>query len=320
MLRQDKKRQARKVHLPPFAFRHTLASACLAGAFLGHLPAALAQNAQHSTAAPRPAPSHVQTQRSYASPQNHAAPVPGGQRTYPPQTGNVSRPGNAPAGRVPYSGAPAYYGGNQAPYAGNAGSGPPANRRPLITAQPQANGAPAPGFNPNRVPYRAPASRPGYVFNSTSGSQSNQHLGSWLATHHGESFQDQQRSLEREPGFNRLPEPQQQRLLNHLQQLNSMPPAQRQRTLDRIENMERLSPERRQSVRSAAQQLAQMPPQRKLQVQQAFRDLRDLPPAERQNRLNSPEFRGQYSDGERNILGNLLSVEPYEGPQSAAPR
>ncbi len=147
------------------------------------------------------------------------------------------------------------------------------------------------------------------------GNSNQQHLGSWLANHNGESFQDQQRSLEREPGFSRLPQGQQQRLINHLHQLDTMPPTQRQRTLDRIENMERMSPQKRQQVRSAAQQLAQMPPNRKAEVQHAFRDLRDLPPAERQNRLNSPAFRSQYSEGERNILGNLLSVEPYEPPQ-----
>jgi hypothetical protein len=90
-----------------------------------------------------------------------------------------------------------------------------------------------------------------------------------------------------------------------------MPPQQRQRTIGRIENMERLSPDRRQAVRNSAQELGGMDPGRKQQVRGAFRVLREMPPSERQRVLNSPAYRSMYSDHERQILGNLLSVEPY---------
>jgi hypothetical protein len=174
----------------------------------------------------------------------------------------------------------------------SAHSGPPGPRRPLITAQPPS---PRTGF---RAPYVPP---PGA-----------QHLGSWLASHSGESVQDQVRSLRQEPGFSGLPPVQQQHLIQGLHQLDAMSPARRQRTLDRIENMERLSPQRKQAVRNAAQQLQQMPPQRKQQMQTAFRALRDLPPSERPQALNSPQYRGRFNDRERDILRNLLSVEPYQ--------
>jgi predicted Fe-S protein YdhL (DUF1289 family) len=137
------------------------------------------------------------------------------------------------------------------------------------------------------------------------------HLGSWLQNHQGESFVGQENALRREPGFNRLPQPQQQRLIDRLHQLNSMPPQQRQRTLGRIENWERLSPDRRQAVRNSAQDLRSMDPARKEQVQGAWRVLRDMPPAQREHVLNSPAYRSMYSDHERQVLGNLLSVEPY---------
>jgi hypothetical protein len=139
-----------------------------------------------------------------------------------------------------------------------------------------------------------------------------QHLGGWLQSHQGESFAGQTNALRQEKGFSNLPQPQQQRLIDRLHQLNTMPPEQRQRTLGRVENMERLSPDRRQAVRSSAQELSAMDPGRKQQVRGAFRALRDMPPAERQQMLNSPEFRSQYSDHERQVLGNLLSVEPYQ--------
>jgi hypothetical protein len=82
--------------------------------------------------------------------------------------------------------------------------------------------------------------------------------------------------------------------------------------LTRVENMERLSPAKRQQVRSAAQQMGQLTPDRQQPMRQAFRELRDVPPEQRQQMLNSPAYRSQFSDGERNILGNLLSVEPYQ--------
>lgn len=90
-----------------------------------------------------------------------------------------------------------------------------------------------------------------------------------------------------------------------------MPPEKRQRWLGRNENMERLTPERRQAVRGSAQELSNMDPERKQQVRGAFRVLRDMPPQQREHVLNSPAYRSMYSDRERQVLGNLLSVEPY---------
>jgi hypothetical protein len=138
------------------------------------------------------------------------------------------------------------------------------------------------------------------------------HLGNWLQNHRGESFVGQENALRREPGFNRLPQPQQQRLIDRLHQLDSMPPQQRQRTLGRVENMERLSPDRRQAVRGSAQELSSMDAARQQQVRGAFRALREMPPGQREQVLNSPAYRSMYSDHERQILGNLLSVEPYQ--------
>jgi hypothetical protein len=136
-------------------------------------------------------------------------------------------------------------------------------------------------------------------------------LGSWLQSHQGQSFASQENSLRSEQGFNRLPPQQQQRLIDRLHQLDAMPSDQRQRWIGRNENMERLSPERRQAVRGSAQELSNMDPARKQEVRSAYRVLRDLPPEQREHALNSPAYRSLYSDHERQVLGNLLSVEPY---------
>jgi hypothetical protein len=178
-------------------------------------------------------------------------------------------------------------------------SGPPAPApRPSYRAAPPGY-APRPGTPYPGAPYGAPANSRG------------QHLGSWLQSHQGESFVGQENALRREPGFSRLPQQQQQRLVDRLHQLDTMPPQQRQRTLGRVENMERLSPERRQAVRGSAQELSNMDPARKQQVRGAFRVLRDIPPGQRQQVLNSPAYRSMYTEHERQVLSNLLSVEPY---------
>jgi hypothetical protein len=159
---------------------------------------------------------------------------------------------------------------------------------------------PSTPYQPSRTPYGAPPANVG-----------GPHLGNWLESHQGQSFTGQENALRREPGFNQLPQPQQQRLIDRLHQLNTMPPEQRQRWIGRNENMERLSPERRQEVRSSAQELGSMDPARRQQVRGAFRVLRDMPPGQREHVLNSPAYRSMYSDHERQVLGNLLSVEPY---------
>jgi uncharacterized protein DUF3106 len=198
------------------------------------------------------------------------------------------------------------------PHSAPHSSAPPAQAsRPSYRA-PEAGGAyhgAPPGYAPRQgsVPYptvRAPYGAPPA---NTRGP----HLGNWLQNHQGESFTGQENALRHEPGFNRLPQQQQQHLIDRLHQLDAMPPQQRQRTLGRIENMERLTPDRRQAVRNSAQQLSNMDPERKQQVRGAFRVLRELPPGERDRVLNSPAYRSMYSDHERQVLGNLLSVEPY---------
>ena len=179
---------------------------------------------------------------------------------------------------------------------------------------------PYPGIAPNRY---APAPHPVYgpgapyataprgPYGAPTANVRGPHLGSWLQSHQGQSLTSQENSLRSEPGFNRLPQQQQQRLVDRLHQLDAMSPEQRQRWIGRNENMERLSPERREAVRGSVQEMSSMDPARKQQVRSAYRVLRDMPPEQREHVLNSPAYRSMYSDHEREVLGNLLSVEPY---------
>jgi hypothetical protein len=275
MVRESLVRRVRKIRR-----RAVRVSALLIPVALVFILPVLAQHGG-SHPAPQPAP-HVSSPRP--SPPAHATQYNAPQYRPAPQP----RPQYAQPGAPPqFRGAPQY------------GTVPPgyAPRAPY----------PQQPYSPSRTPYGLPPGRGNPPYNTNQ-----QHLGGWLQSHQGQSFAGQTNALRQEPGFSNLPQPQQQRLIDRLHQLNSMPPEQRQRTLGRVENMEHLTPDRRQAVRNSAQELSAMDPGRKQQVRGAFRALRDMPPTERQQMLSSPEFRSQYNDHERQVLGNLLSVEPYQ--------
>jgi len=196
------------------------------------------------------------------------------------------------------SGAPSVWGQRSFHVAGQARGGEHPLARQQAPRQPEMRSAPA--MRPQQ------ATRPGQ------GQRRNQeHLEQWMQQHSNMSLAEQQKALEKEPGFRSLPPDVQQRFHNRLAQLNSMPPAQRQRWLEHTEAMERLTPPERKQVRGALQQLGALPDNRRRLVARAFRDLREMPPEQRQTILNSDRFRGQFSDRERSTLSNLLLVEPY---------
>ena len=138
------------------------------------------------------------------------------------------------------------------------------------------------------------------------------HLGMWLQRHGNLPPAEQEKALQREPGFNRLNPETQQKLIERLRQLNRMPPNQRQRALDRIEALEHMTPQMRQQVSASVQQYHALPEDRQRLVKKAFRDLREYPPEQRQAMMNSIQFRAQFTPQERFILGNILAAEPYQ--------
>lgn len=138
-----------------------------------------------------------------------------------------------------------------------------------------------------------------------------EHLPQWWQAHRGLSPRQQADALRRQPGFGSLPRGQQQRLIHRLRDFDRRSPAEQQRTLDRVEMFEHLSPERRQEVRGASEALSRMPPNRQRLMRQAFHELRQMPPNERQQMLHS-SYGAQFTPRERTVLGNLLSIEPYQ--------
>ena len=148
--------------------------------------------------------------------------------------------------------------------------------------------------------------------------QNKEHLLQWMDRHSEMPLDQQQKALEKEPGFHELPSETQQRMRDRLTQLNSMPTDQRRRVLERNEAIANLSPPQRQQFRGAMQQFSSLPTDRRKQVARAFRELREVPEGQRQAALSSDRYRGQFSDQERGTLSSLLAVEPYL-PQKGAP-
>jgi hypothetical protein len=146
-----------------------------------------------------------------------------------------------------------------------------------------------------------------------------EHLAEWMNQHSNLTPQQQQQALNREPGFNQLPQATQQRMHERLTQLNAMNPDRRQRILNYNERMEHLSVDQRTEVRGSMQQLGALPQDQRRQVAKSFRELRELPPDQRGAALNSPQY--QYMNpAQRSALNNLLRVEPLIPPSEQQPR
>jgi hypothetical protein len=141
--------------------------------------------------------------------------------------------------------------------------------------------------------------------------QNQEHLTQWMENHKSLSLPDQQRALENEPGFRDLPPQVQQHELSELGRLYAMNPQQRSRLLQGNEALERMSPTQRQQFDATVGQFKSLPPDRKRLVTSAFRDLREMPQGQRQQVIDSPAFRAQFSDSERSTVKNLLGFEPY---------
>jgi len=133
--------------------------------------------------------------------------------------------------------------------------------------------------------------------------------------HHSNlSLPDQMHQLDKEPGFHDLPSQTQQRYREHLIQLNNMNPQQRARILEHNEALEHLTPPQQKQWSIAVQQLTAIAAPRRHVILHAILDLRELSPEQRQQSLNSPPLRAQFSDDERAIIGTILTAEPYSPP------
>jgi hypothetical protein len=174
---------------------------------------------------------------------------------------------------------------------------------------------PAAQFNPQKNPNRP---------NLNKGvRQPGPRLGDWLREHQNLAPDQQEKLLQSDPGFKRLPAERQAKMLENLRKFNSLPPQQQQRILNRMDFMESLTPQQREQIRQSQQTLQGLPQDRQIMIHKALRHLRQMDPQQRQEVLNSDRFKSMFSDQERGILGQLAAINPPEGegpnPQQGPP-
>lgn len=144
------------------------------------------------------------------------------------------------------------------------------------------------------------------------------HAGDWLRRYKDLPPAEQERELQRDPAFRRLPPAQQQLLRQRLQHFSSLPPQQQLRMLNRMETWEHLTPAQKQQARQIFGQMRQLPPDRQRMVGTAIHDLRAMPPDQRERVINSPRFKGMFSDQEREMMrgATRLPLAPAEGGET----
>ncbi len=121
---------------------------------------------------------------------------------------------------------------------------------------------------PAAPPQRQPAPRPPQGHPQPPG-----HAGDWLRRYKDLPPAEQERELQKDPAFQRLPPGQQQQLRQRLQHFSTLPPQQQLRMLNRMETWEHLTPEQKQQARQIYGQMRQLPPDRQRMVRTAVRDL-----------------------------------------------
>ncbi len=142
-------------------------------------------------------------------------------------------------------------------------------------------------------------------------------LGDWLQTNKDLSPEQQEKALESDPKFKKLPPDRQAALKDRLRKFNALSPEQRQRALQRMNYMAGLSPDQRQQLRDANKTLEALPPDRKVMVHTALRHLRKMDPQQREETMQSEQFRSTFSDQEQGILKQLSAINPQTGASTA---
>jgi Protein of unknown function (DUF3106) len=146
-----------------------------------------------------------------------------------------------------------------------------------------------------------------------------QRMGDWLQSHKNLPLDQQEKALETDPTFKKLPADRQAALRERLRKFNSLPPEQRDLALKRMNFWASLTREQRQQLRDANQKLQGLPQDRRVAIHKALRHLRQMDPQHRQQVMQSDRFKSSFSDQEQGILKQLASINPPENGPSPQP-
>jgi uncharacterized protein DUF3106 len=139
--------------------------------------------------------------------------------------------------------------------------------------------------------------------------------GDWLLKNQNLPADQQEKALESDPGFQKLPPERQAQLKERLRKFNSLPPDERQRAVQRMQFMDSLTPQQREQFQQANQQFQALPENRRLMVRAALRHLKQMDPQGRERIFQSDQFRKTFSPQEQGLLKSLSEISPPENGQ-----
>jgi hypothetical protein len=144
-----------------------------------------------------------------------------------------------------------------------------------------------------------------------------QHLPqNWMKRLQRMSPEEQQRFLENNRRFQRLPAWRQEQIRSRLKLWNRLSPEQKRILIRRARILERMPPAERRRIRQVIlPQWRQLPPARRRILVEKLRQLQPLSPEERRKRLANPKFERGLSPKERDLLREIskLRVGPGGG-------
>jgi Protein of unknown function (DUF3106) len=175
----------------------------------------------------------------------------------------------------------------------------------------QHHGATAPPPQRQNAPAATPNSTP-----SSQGSGNNTfhlkgpgpHRGDWLRKYGSLPPSEQEQKLQSDPAFRNLPPDKQNKLMDRLRNFNNQSPEKKAQILNRMETYEHMTPEQQANARNLFSRYHNLPEDQKSKVSQAYRRLRGMPPSAREELLNSPEFRNNFTDDERDLLKGMADL------------
>lgn len=117
---------------------------------------------------------------------------------------------------------------------------------------------------------------------------------------------------ERQRFLDSLPPERRKVVERQLQRYQNLTPQQRERLARQYEQFEGLPPQKREQVRRLYGEFNALPPDRQRALRRETTELRRMSDQDREARMNSDEFRANYSVEERRLLGALSQALPPE--------
>jgi hypothetical protein len=110
-----------------------------------------------------------------------------------------------------------------------------------------------------------------------------------------------------------IPDAQVNRLMNMSPEerekfLANLPPERRENLEKRLNRLDQLPPEQKAELGRRLEELQKLPPARRQAVRAELQTLRGLRPVDRKARVNSPEFREQYSPEEIRLMRDVWNI------------